>query len=83
MKSVGEDCSGCNDPVGQLIAESRMAQDLAFKRGRLMYRLARHIRNTEEMPATQWGVRAMDLLADVLALDPEAYEVEVRQAHLV
>lgn len=72
------DCSGCNDPVGQLIAELRIAQGLACKRGRLMYRLARHVRNTDEMPITQWGARSMDLLADVLALDPDAYDFEVR-----
>src|SRR5689334_13147928 len=44
----------------------------------LLYRMARHIRNTDEMAAIQWGVKGMDLLAALRELDHERYDAEVK-----
>lgn len=39
----------------------------------LLYRLARHIRNTDDMPPIPWGVAGVRLLAELQALDPARY----------
>lgn len=44
----------------------------------LLYRMARHVRNTEEMSAIAWGVKGMDLLAELRDLDAERYDLEVK-----
>lgn len=54
------------------IREDLAAQDL-------LYKLARHIRNTDETPVTLWGVQGLDLLAQLREVDPERYDKEVKQ----
>ena len=44
----------------------------------LLCRLARHIRNSEDLPPLQWGVQGLDLLAEVRAFFPERYDREVK-----
>lgn len=43
------------------------------------YRLARHIRNTDETPVTKWAVQGMDLLAELQKFDPERYDREIKK----
>ncbi len=45
----------------------------------LCLRLARHIRNTSKLEVRQWGVQAMDLLSEVRAADPLAYDHLVKE----
>jgi len=44
----------------------------------LLYKMARHIRNTDEVAVTAWGVQGLDLLAELQELNPEKYDAEVR-----
>lgn len=44
----------------------------------LTYRMARHIRNTDEVPVARWGVDGMNLLAELRDLNPEQYDAEVK-----
>lgn len=54
--------------------------DFAFspKRDALLYRMARHIRNTDKVEPVKWGLDAMDLLGELRAKDPKRYEREVK-----
>ena len=45
----------------------------------LLYRLARHLRNTDDMPLLSWGVVGADLLADLRQLDPAKYDRLVKR----
>ncbi|MDB5294953.1 MAG: hypothetical protein JWO31_936 [Phycisphaerales bacterium] len=45
---------------------------------RIAYKLGRHVRNTDRMPATTWGVKGIDLLVELRAMDPSRYSREVR-----
>lgn len=40
----------------------------------LLYRFARHIRNTDKLPLHKWGVQGIDLLAKLREINPEKYE---------
>lgn len=42
----------------------------------LLYRLAGHVRNDEEIPPVTWGLAGMRLLEEVRLLDPARYERE-------
>lgn len=44
----------------------------------LLYRFARHVRNTEKVPALEWGVEGCDLLAELRELDPKVYDKRVK-----
>jgi hypothetical protein len=50
----------------------------AFVRNGLLYRLARHIRNTGAMPPEKWGAIGIELLLEVHDLNPERYDKEVK-----
>ena len=43
------------------------------------WRAARHMRNTDKMPAVQWGVDAIDILAELRDHDPNGYDREVKR----
>lgn len=45
----------------------------------LLMELATHIRNTESLPALEWGAQGCDLLAKVRAFDQENYDRLVRK----
>jgi hypothetical protein len=45
----------------------------------ILYRLARHIRNTDSMPAIEWGGKGMELLAELRELDPTMYDRLVKK----
>lgn len=53
------------------IREDLAAQDL-------LYKLARHIRNTDEIHPATWGAQGLDLLAQLREIDPERYDKEVK-----
>lgn len=69
----------CGNPSGQnsecerccLIERLRNAE-------RLMERLAKHIRNTDELPVLKWGIVATDLLIEVRDHNPVRYEHYVK-----
>jgi len=44
----------------------------------MIYRLSRHIRNTDTKPAVAWGMQAVNLLVEVREMDEERYEREVK-----
>jgi hypothetical protein len=44
----------------------------------LLFRLARHIRNTNKLPPVQYGVRGVELLVEVQEFNPERYDKEVK-----
>ncbi len=44
----------------------------------LALRLARHIRNTDNLEVLEWGVKGLDLLGEVRAADPMAYDDAVK-----
>lgn len=46
----------------------------------LLYRMARHIRNTDEISLIKWGIEGMDLLAELRELDQERYDAEIKGA---
>ena len=48
----------------------------------LLYRMARHIRNTEDLPAVKWGIQALYLLSTLRKLDPEKYDKEVKEGEV-
>lgn len=50
--------------------EAKPATDLAD----LLYRFARHVRNTDKLDPGPWGVKGMDLLADLRGIDAEKYD---------
>lgn len=60
----------------QLEAES-MRQRLQDAE-RLLYRLARHIRNNEKLDPIRWGIAGIDLLMDVRDYDPDKYYFDVK-----
>jgi hypothetical protein len=43
----------------------------------LIFVLAKHIANVNNLPAIQWGVQGMDLLVKVKNLDPERFKREI------
>jgi hypothetical protein len=43
------------------------------------WRAARHIRNTDKIPSVQWGIEAMDILAELRDHDPNGYDIEVKK----
>lgn len=45
---------------------------------RLMWSLAKHVRNTDELPLVRWGIRGIDLLECVRDYSPERYEQNVK-----
>lgn len=45
---------------------------------RLMYRLARHIRNNEKLDPIRYGIAGIDLLMDVRDYDPNRYYCDVK-----
>lgn len=53
------------------IREDLAAQDL-------LYKLARHIRNTDEIHPATWGAQGLELLAELRGIDPEKYDKEVK-----
>lgn len=53
-----------NPPANQLVS--------------LLYRMATHIRNTDAVPPVTWGVKGIELLEELKALDPEKYEREIK-----
>jgi hypothetical protein len=44
----------------------------------LLYKLARHIRNTDKVNPFKWGVQAMELLGEVREIQPARYDTEVK-----
>lgn len=44
---------------------------------RLLMKLARHLRNTDEIELFRWGAMAVDLLAEVQKKHPEEFERQV------
>jgi hypothetical protein len=44
---------------------------------RSLYKLARHIRNTDTMPVLSWGVKSGQLLNEVRSINPRRYDREV------
>jgi hypothetical protein len=44
----------------------------------LCLKLARHLRNTDNLGLHRWGVVGMDLLAEVRAADEAAYDSEAK-----
>lgn len=44
----------------------------------ILWRLARLMRNTDELNVTAFGVQGGNLLAELMALDPDEYEKKVR-----
>lgn len=46
----------------------------------LLYRMARHLRNTDEMPLIKWGAASMNLLAELKQRDPDRYYKEVKKS---
>lgn len=47
----------------------------------LLYRFARHVRNTDEIAPPAWGVGGLNLLAELRELNPDRYDREVRAAN--
>lgn len=60
------ECERC-----QLIERLRQAE-------RLMWALAKHVRNTDELPVVKWGIRGIDLLENVRDYNPDRYEHNVK-----
>lgn len=46
----------------------------------LALRLARHIRNTDDLPLCTWGTKGVDLLNEVRQMDPATYDSYVKPA---
>ena len=49
---------------------------LNWKKAAMALKLAKHLLNPDAIPIHTWGVKGMDLLAEVRAMDVEAYEKE-------
>lgn len=47
---------------------------------RLLYKLARHLRNPDDLPLVTWGVAGIELLAEIRELDPKRYDNEVTKS---
>ncbi len=45
---------------------------------RLLYRLARHIRNNDKLQPIPWGIAGIDLLMDVRDYAPDRYNMDVK-----
>ena len=43
----------------------------------LLWRMARHIRNTDELPIVKWGIKSIDLLIAAKEHSPNVYEHKV------
>ena len=44
----------------------------------LLYRFAKHIKNKDNLPVLEWGVKGIDLLVELRDIDPEAYNKNVK-----
>ena len=53
-------------------------EDRSVKHVDLLYKLARHLRNTDAVPITKWAVHGMDLLAELREFDPVLYDSLVK-----
>ena len=62
-----------DDTVDHLLKEIEL-------RNKLIFALARHIRNPDLLEYIAWGRRGSDLLCEVKGLDPERYFKEVLDA---
>lgn len=63
----------------QIVGEELQAiVDHSRKCERVMFELARHIRNTDELPIERWAVKSMKLLEKVQAIDPARYDEQVK-----
>lgn len=66
--------------AGYAAGKRRTVSDDAGVFADLCYRLARHVRNTDEVPPTRWAVQAGTLLDELQALDPVRYAEMVKSA---
>lgn len=72
-----EDCV-CGQPCGNnKECERCRLIDRIIRGERLMMSLARHIRNTDELPVVKWGIRGIDLLHEVRDYNKQKYEQNV------
>jgi len=44
----------------------------------MLYRMARHVRNTDATPPLKWAVEGCNLLGELQTMDPQRYEREVK-----
>lgn len=44
----------------------------------MAYRLARHMRNTDVIEVSQWAAQSGEILAELRAMDQDAYEAKVK-----
>jgi hypothetical protein len=76
-------CPGAGEPtiepsLPHLVGQETMTQERAEKERDLLFRMARHIRNTEGLAPNNWGIVGMGLLAELRALDVKLYEEMVK-----
>jgi hypothetical protein len=72
-----EDCV-CGHPNGRNAECERCRLiDRIMTSERLLMSLARHIRNTDELPVVKWGIRGIDLLHEVRDYNKQKYEQTV------
>jgi predicted RNase H-like nuclease (RuvC/YqgF family) len=58
------------------IAELKTKVELLLN---VIYKLARHLNNTDDLSLTSWGVTGVELLTEVRSIDPVRYDSEVRR----
>jgi hypothetical protein len=72
VRASGGEGSGGGEPSAPAGLREPSARDS------LLYRLARHIRNSDETPVIAWGFKGIELLEELHSLDPDRYEREVK-----
>lgn len=76
---MGRMCAYRKSKIGIIQKATNMELKGKLKRiSNLLYRFARHVRNTEKVPALEWGVEGCDLLAELRELDPKVYDKRVK-----
>ena len=72
-----EDCV-CGNPTGRNAeCERCRLVDRLMRAEDLLWRMARHIRNTDELPIVKWGIKSIDLLIAAKEHSPNVYEHKV------
>lgn len=72
-----DDCAcgnrnGCNKECERCRLISRL-----MDAERIMFKLARHVRNTDELPVVKWGIRGIDLLIEARDHNKQLYDSRV------
>lgn len=84
--SLSDDfCTGCGRHIDCCVChmadnnnpDEAAAGSMAEQKDRLLYSMARLIRNTDDLKCTAWGVKGSDLLTELRTLDEDRYKTEV------